>query len=295
MSKTYISTDKDNHVIVIRENYSPYCLDFVQKETDQKDFYTDKPVLRYPGGKTRAVKLIISLIPPNITQLCSPFIGGGSVELACATRGITTTTYDLFLPLVEFWQHLLSEPERLAREIEKYYPLPKAQFYELQKIQHNLDTRLKRAAVFYVLNRCSYSGATLSGGMSPDHPRFTNSSIQRIRDFHNPNIQVHQMDFQDSIPLHKDTFLYLDPPYLIKNSLYGKNGNTHRDFDHEALLYLLRKRNGWILSYNNCSEILEMYTDYKILFPIWKYGMSNDKNAREVLILSKDVQHHFNL
>ena len=99
----------------------------------------------------------------------------------------------------------------------------------------------------------------------------------------------------DSIPKHTDSFLYLDPPYWIKNNLYGKNGNTHKDFDHIGLFKLLSSRRNWILSYNNCLEILELYKDYKILFPVWKFGMSNDKNSREVLILSRDIQNYHNI
>jgi len=31
-----------------------------------------------------------------------------------------------------------------------------------------------------------------------------------------------------------------------------------------------------------------MYKNYRILYPKWKYGMSNDKSSKEVLILSND-------
>ena len=31
----------------------------------------------------------------------------------------------------------------------------------------------------------------------------------------------------------KDTFLYLDPPYDIKDNLYGKSGDMHKRFDHD--------------------------------------------------------------
>ena len=39
-------------------------------------------LLRYPGGKTRAVKQIQQYIPKGIDKLCSPFFGGGSLEIA---------------------------------------------------------------------------------------------------------------------------------------------------------------------------------------------------------------------
>ncbi len=233
--------------------------------------------LRYPGGKTRAVKFITRLFPKDITRLCSPFLGGGSIELKCASNGIAVFGYDAFLPLVDFWDTLLERPEELAEAVAKEYPLPKERFYLFQKTQSKAPTRLERAAIFYILNRSSYSGSTLSGGMSPGHPRFTESSIDRIRNFYNPNLHVEHADFRESIARHEDSFLYLDPPYLIKNNLYGKNGNTHKGFAHEDLRDILKERDSWILSYNNSETILDWYGEYEILFPDWKYGMSKDK------------------
>ncbi len=246
--------------------------------------------LRYPGGKTRAVKLITRLFPSGISRLCSPFFGGGSIELKCASKGILVFGYDIFQPLVDFWSVLLDRPEELAEAVEREFPLPKDRFYHFQKIQSQLPTKLERAAVFYILNRSSYSGSTLSGGMSPGHPRFTKTSIDRIRHFFNPNIRVEHADFRESIARHADSFLYLDPPYLIDNHLYGKNGDTHKNFSHEDLRDTLKGRDSWILSYNNCDTILKWYSEYEILFPDWKYGMSKNKESREVIILSHDVR-----
>ena len=286
---SYITAEECRIIKVLKDDGSSYNLfnNDIDKNFIKK--YTLKSLLRYPGGKTRAVNLLLTLIPKNTNELCSPFLGGGSIELACTSREIKVYGYDIFTPLIEFWECLLENPNKLADEVEKYYPLPKKKFYELQKIQTSLNTKLERAAVFYVLNRSSFSGSTLSGGMSPDHPRFIRSSIQRIREFYNPNIEVKKMDFKESIHLHPNVFLYLDPPYLIKNNLYGKNGDAHKNFDHIRLFEILNNRNNWILSYNNCQEILELYKDYRILFPVWKYGMSNDKKSREVLILSQDI------
>ena len=144
--------------------------------------------------------------------------------------------------------------------------------------------------MYYVLNRSSFSGATLSGGMSPDHPRFTKTSIERLRAFYNPNVTVEQSDFKQSLLKHPFTFTYLDPPYLIKSSLYGKKGNAHKDFNHEELSDILKQREHWILSYNDCEEIRKLYDGFHILTPNWKYGMSTDKVSREVLIFSKNYK-----
>ena len=242
-----------------------------------------------PGGKTRGALEIASFIPSHVDVLYSPFFGGGSVELLCASRGIKVFGFDNFKPLVEFWQCLLQNPKKLAEIVSKYYPLSRSKFYELQKILPTFRSKYERAGIFYALNRASFSGITLSGGMSPGHPRFTISSIERLLNFKMNNITVQQADFGDSIRQARDHILYLDPPYLLDQRLYGKNGNMHINFDHKRLAEILHTRDNWILSYNNCEIIRELYNDYEIYYPTWKYGMSNNKESREVLICSHDI------
>ena len=244
--------------------------------------------LRYAGGKTRGVEAIMKFIPDGAT-ICSPFLGGGSVELACANKGMHVYGYDNFRPLVEFWQCILKNPAKLADTVQHHYPLPKEKFYELQKSQGKSKSKYERAARFYVLNRASFSGTTMSGGMSPDHPRFTESSIDRIRNFEADNLSVKQADFKESIPESEEHFLYLDPPYMLDQKLYGRNGDMHAGFDHEGLAEILKGRDKWILSYNNSEEVRHMYNGYRFYYPRWSYGMSNDKEARELLVLSHDV------
>lgn len=249
---------------------------------------TSRSPLRYAGGKTRGVKTIMQFIPDDVV-ICSPFLGGGSIELACASRGMRVYGYDNFRPLVEFWQCILENPSQLASMVKKYHPLPKDMFYELQKSQGASKSKYERAAIFYVLNRSSFSGTTMSGGMSPGHPRFTKSSITRIQNFKADNLSVLQADFKESIPKSKECFLYLDPPYLLNQRLYGKRGDMHAGFDHKGLAEILNKRDRWVLSYNNSKEVRDMYGNYEIRYPKWNYGMSTDKKSREVLILSNDV------
>lgn len=245
--------------------------------------------MRYPGGKSRAVDYVAGLIPSGTKEICSPFFGGGSIELDCASKGIITYGYDVFVPLVEFWQCIISDPGRLANEVQSFYPLSKDRFYEIQKSQRLDPSKYCRAAMFYVLNRASFSGSTLSGGMSPGHPRFTQSSIDKVRNFNVDCFSVKRKSFEESLKECLDMFTYLDPPYMITNCLYGNKGNTHRGFDHKALFSILNVRDGWILSYNDCPEIRKMYAEYRFLCPSWKYGMSKNKNSKEVIILSKDI------
>jgi len=177
-------------------NIEENLFDFSTNPAENIDLnYSTRSPLRYPGGKTRGIEFITQFFPKRLDKLLSPFFGGGSIELSVASKGTIVYGYDIFSPLVEFWQCLFTQPNELADKVEIFYPLPKEKFYQLQQTQTKFKTKIERAAVYYVLNRSSFSGATLSGGMSPDHPRFTITSIERLRNYFNPNIKVSKSRF----------------------------------------------------------------------------------------------------
>ncbi len=251
-----------------------------------------KSLLRYPGGKSRALKHIIPYFPKNLTEMVSPFFGGGSIEIHYASQGARVYGYDIFDPLVNFWQQVAASPKGLANILEKdYRPCSKEDFLSYQKNQSCYSySDIERAAMFYALNRSSFSGATLSGGYSKQaaEKRFTQSSIDRLRDFICTSLTVEQADFADSLRRHDDeTFIYADPPYLLeKSTLYGERGSAHKDFDHQKLAEEIKKKNNWVISYNPHPEILELYKGYEVVYPQWSYGMSSDKKSKEILILN---------
>ena len=215
----------------------------------------------------------------------------------------------------------MEDPERLANiadsyRIEKEYEyrdkvelkkgLPPESFRKFRsEIRAELEKKSPQfsfdlAAKVYAINRSSFSGATLSGGFSKraSYARFTDSSIDRIRNFREPNLFVQRLDFKESIKKHPGAFLYLDPPYMLKrewipehtdertgkiidgywmdrDKLYGKDGDLHSSFDHRGLYEILSKRGNWVLSYNDIPEIRDLYKDYEIRKADWAYGMKN--------------------
>lgn len=245
-----------------------------------------KSPLRYPGGKTRAVGLIRSMFPTDTKEIAAPFMGGGSVELACAADGMRVHASDAFEPLMTFWKQAKANPVLLSERVRRYHPLTKSKYYNLQRSFADLDDPLEQAAVFFVLNRSSFSGTTLSGGMSPGHPRFTESAIERLRDFRTERLFLRCTDYRDALAKHTDKLLYLDPPYANGERLYGDRGDMHEGFNHGELADLLKKRDGWLLTYNDCEAIRTLYDGYDIQTPQWTYGMSNDKTSKEIVVLN---------
>ena len=229
---------------------------------------------------------IMQYIPDSTRALCSPFLGGASVELACAARGMRVYGFDAFWPLVAFWQVALADAAGLARNCQPYYPMTKNEFARLQKLPMDIPKCLL-AVHFYVLNAVSYSGTTWSGGYAGN--RFTQSKLTRLARFRAPNLSVDHADFAESIPKYPDALLYCDPPYLLAvPRLYGRYGRAHYYFNHIALAKILRTREHWILSYNDCEQIRALYSGYRCVKLQWSYGGTARKSS-EILILSHDL------
>ena len=69
--------------------------------------------LRYAGGKSLAVGLITEFLPKDVKRVVSPFIGGGSVEIAMAKElGLEVIGYDV-------WSIIGSNKQSMARNYIK--------------------------------------------------------------------------------------------------------------------------------------------------------------------------------
>lgn len=254
--------------------------------------------LRYPGGKGKGFKVISEYIPNRWNVMISPFFGGGNLEIHLVlTRGVRVYGFDLYGPVVDYWQVQLTRREELAARIAEIFLL-KALLYHQDKTFFNrcqqalslFERQLDRASCFFWLNRGSFSGSTCCGGKPQEHhQRFTLSSIEKVRRFSCPQLTVELADFRDSLNMHPGLPAYLDPPYAVQSKLYGNKGDLHVNFPHAELAAILHRRRKWVLSYNDCEYIRTLYSGYRILEPEWPYSMSKKKKSNEVLILSNDI------
>lgn len=72
-----------------------------------------KSPLRYPGGKSRALKFLTQFLPKDIDEFREPFFGGGSLGLYVAQNpqysGVKIYANDLNYELFCFWQSLKND------------------------------------------------------------------------------------------------------------------------------------------------------------------------------------------
>lgn len=246
--------------------------------------------LRYAGGKSLAVGYILEYIPDKLNKLISPFMGGGSVEIACAKElGLKVMGYDLFDLLVNYWQIQIQNPHRLANLLSKWEPTKKK--YQLVKKRLNshwnkekpITDRIELAAHYWFNHNLSY-GPGFLGWMSSIYECSARYQrlLKKVNDFKPGEISVKQATFEKIIPLHKKDFLYCDPPYYLNGDskmfrgIYPQRNFPlhHNGFRHDKLRELLKQhQGGFILSYNDCKTIRNWYSDFEIKEVSWQYTM----------------------
>ena len=253
-----------------------------------------KSPLRYPGGKSRAVKLISRLIP-QFDEFREPFVGGGSVYIYLKQKFPERKFWinDKYENLFHFWKEIQYNPDILISQI---YEL-KREFQdgkELHKyLTNNIDKfdNLKRATAFFIFNRITFLGTTESGGFSNEafKKRFTISSIERLKLLSKilSNTKITNLDYQKVIEINgNNVFIFLDPPYFsaTKSALYGKNGNLHKGFDHERFANILKNtEHKWLITYDDSTYIRKLFSFANIIGWDLTYGMRNvNKNSNQI-------------
>lgn len=254
--------------------------------------------LRYPGGKTRACKRLEIILNENFNvnnykNIVSPFFGGGSFEFYIQNKyGLRIKANDKFKPLYTFWDTCKLNNETLCDELyDLVGNINKEQFIDYRSKIMDENDRIIKSIMYFAINRCSFSGATMSGGFSMEasKKRFTKSSVDRIKQLDFSLFKISNEDFEEFIDKNnnQDDLLFLDPPYYLekKSKLYGNNGDMHENFDHNKLFECISTKKNWIMTYNNCEYIKDLYKDYKIVETSWSYGMNKTKKSSEIVIM----------
>ena len=244
-----------------------------------------KTPLRYPGGKSRAVPKLCQWLPAKITEYREPFLGGGSMAIEMTKRypDLPIWVNDMYEPLYNFWACL-----QLAGDImqEKLVKLKKDNsdpdkakelFLSSKDILSN-GTDVNRAVAFYVVNKCSFSGLTESSSFSSQasESNFSMRGIENLTSYSKlirnwkitctdySNLVEDCLSYSNVIACDDNVFIYVDPPYNIKDNLYGKKGAMHKGFDHDRFANIMDETMGNVMiSYNNHPDIVQRFLEWR--------------------------------
>ena len=237
-----------------------------------------KTPLRYPGGKSRAVAKLCKWLPSReITEYREPFLGGGSVALEMTKRlpeDVPIWVNDLYEPLYNFWKVLQEDGEPLTDILlgrKQQHPdqdSARKLFNDAKDILNDFtQTSVDRAVAFYIVNKCSFSGLTESSSFSKSasDSNFSIRGIERLPSYSKliQRWKITCLSYEELVSDETLTFIYADPPYDIKDALYGYKGDKHKGFDHATFADVFDKcLCNVMISYNDHPDIVMRFLEW---------------------------------
>lgn len=286
-----------------------------------------KTPVSWMGNKTSILHILYALFPLNYERYIEPFGGSGAVLLGKKKPDKFEVYNDYNHNLVNLFRCMRDRPVAFIKELG-FYPLNSRDdfnaiknFFKQEKFEDKYldeeleltkiilpdlkaeeiiqlyvrmkqDYDLRRAVMFLKLLRYSYS----SGGKSfACQPFSVVSLFQMIEQVGKrlENTVIENQDFEILIK-HYDrdnAFFYCDPPYFSSEYVY-QCGFTWDD--HLRLKNRLANSKGkWLVSYNDCEEIRELYDGYsffdfkRIHSMVQKYDAGRE--FHELLIANYDI------
>jgi DNA adenine methylase Dam len=268
-----------------------------------------KTPLRWPGGKSRACVKMDPYFPDlrNYNEFREPFLGGGSVAIHVTKKypDLKIWVNDLYEPLVNFWQQLQMFGDDLKDKLldlksKNNTPDKARELFLKSKDRVNDQTlsNLDRAASFYVVNKCSFSGLTEISSFSQQAStgNFSVRGIEKLPEYSKliVNWRITNYSYDYLLDGGTTAFVYLDPPYDIKDNLYGNKGSMHKGFDHDKFAADCDSCGmDQLISYNSDQLVKDRFTnwnaaEFDLTYTMRSVGeyMREQKTRKELLLFN---------
>jgi DNA adenine methylase len=270
--------------------------------------------LRYPGGKSAMAGLLSELIQSidfnrRITYI-EPYAGGAGSAVLLLLNGIVDRIIinDFDVAVYAFWHSILYRTEEFidlinAREItidewEKQREIYKAK---------NTEDLLSLGFSFFFLNRTNHSGIVSGGGpiggycQDGDYSidaRFNKTALvtkikqiaerkERVRLLNRDGKSVFA-EYADR----KNTFFYMDPPYVKQGKNLYFNALVKRDHKNLAEVANNHKDAKWLITYDCETVISDMYPERDQYSYHLRYTAHKKREATELMICSDVIRQY---
>ena len=294
--------------------------------TESEVIVIKTPVSRV-GNKTAILHILYALFPIQYGRFIDVFGGSGSVLLGnpeicpfevyndfdrnlanlfrCMKERTIAVIRELgfchlnsredFIAIRRFFENEQFDDKYLSEELrltQILFPSPEAN--ELMEMRKKItaDYDVRRAAMFLKLLRFSYSSSGKSYASQPFDIRKLFGLISQLQD-RLANVVVENHDFETLIKHYDrpDAFFYLDPPYFSTEDMYEVGFGWD---DHVRLRDMLKNIKGkFLLSYNDCDEIRELYNGFSMFDFSRTHSMAQryeaGKEFKELLIGNYDL------
>lgn len=265
--------------------------------------------LRYPGGKGKFASFVKDLMEVNNLSgdYLEPFAGGAGVALDLLYNEYCKNVHinDLDIAIYNFWSSVTNDTECFLRLLYDT-PVTIEEWFKQKAILEAPEnySQLEHGFATFFLNRTNRSGI-LKGGVIGGKNQSGNykldarynrddltKRIEKIGEYRD-RIKVYNYDALELLGkvdsfLPPNSLIYLDPPYYVKGQGLYRNFYAHDD--HVKIRKALDKiNNKWIVSYDNCPEIKEIYLGYYQEDYELNYSAYYKTKGSEVMIYSDKV------
>lgn len=255
---------------------------------------TLKAPFGWVGGKSQLAKSIVELMPPH-KRYIEVFGGGLSVLYAKPSRKNMSAKYvevinDSNSDLINLHTIIKTAPQTLALYLNNL--LCSREIFEMIK-KGTLSPRnkIERAALYYCLLTFSFGSKGDNFAMCKTRPPKNIYKDYSIWSERLKGVCIENMDFRRLIKEYDsaDSLFYLDPPYVGSENYY----KMRRSFgikEHKELCAILKSLQGkFILSYNDCALVRELYKDFRIIESKevrYSLNIKVRKKTREVIVVN---------
>lgn len=292
------------------EKHCEYLFYIEKKDSDEEINYASP--LNYIGGKADMIDFIKKNSPRKIDRFIDIFGGGFNVGINFNAEQIIYNDCNFKVKeLLEMFRNVETiDLYKYITHMIKKYKLEKGDkksYLKIRELYNSQDKNLREPKLLYLLILFGYQQQIRFNssydynnpvGQAGFNDKILEKIISYCRNLKEKNVVFMSEDFEKMWKhINKNTFVYLDPPYLITLGSYndGKRGfNGWNENDELRLLNFLNKLNSKGIKFMLSNVLEHKEKKNKILidwikennYRVIKYKEKARKNRKEVLIVN---------
>lgn len=254
---------------------------------------TQKPFLKWAGGKTQMIQDLLKFVPSNFNKYIEPFIGGGALyfNINHPQSIISDLNEDLVITYKQVKENV-SEVISILDSFENKEEF----YYNIRALSPHSLSFAERAARLIYLNKTCFNGlfrVNKKGDFNVPYGKrtglFYNRETLLGASEYMKHTEIHHLDYKDTLDkfAKRGDFIFLDPPYQPVGKFsdfkrYTKEFFYENDQIELANIFKSLVNKGCYVMLTNSDHplILDLYKDYQIEIVKTKRLISRNPETR---------------
>jgi len=268
------------------------------------DMTRTKPILKWAGGKSQMLDVLLPAVPASYGRFIEPFIGGGALFFALQPSNAVIA--DSNPELTNLYATIRDDVEGVISSLA-HYVNDKGFYYEVRSKDWTEMVPVEATARTIYLNRTCFNGlyrVNRKGGFNVpfgnySNPKICNPEKLRAASLALQETEIVNGDYKDVLEKYakKGDFVFLDPPYLPISDCSDFKRYTKEQFydeDHRELAAIVRnlcdKGCHVVLTNSNHPLVHELFGNYQIDIYQTKRNISSKgakRSGEDVVVTAK--------